>query len=144
MLKSNWLGKLTTHLRSLGNRGGGKSSRDFQPRRRIGNRISSAIPAMIEVLEPRRVLSSASACPNEYGGYHDSQLSGNVIQDFGGNSEQDSGFDDSPSNYGDTTLTAAVGDDPSNGTLQLNPDGSFVYTPDAGFAGVDSFTYTVS
>ena len=99
---------------------------------------------MIEVLEPRRVLSSANACPNEYGGYHDSQFTGNVVQDFNGNNEQDSGFDDSLGSYGDTTLTAAVGDHPSNGTLELNPDGSFVYTPDAGFAGVDSFTYTVS
>jgi Bacterial Ig domain len=26
----------------------------------------------------------------------------------------------------------------------LNPDGSFVYHPAAGFAGVDSFTYFVS
>ena len=30
---------------------------------------------------------------------------------------------------------------PSNGTVVVDPDGSFVYTPDAGFAGTDSFTY---
>lgn len=30
---------------------------------------------------------------------------------------------------------------PSNGTLVLNPDGSFSYTPDANFVGIDSFTY---
>jgi large repetitive protein len=33
---------------------------------------------------------------------------------------------------------------PSNGTLTLNPDGSFTYTPNANFSGTDSFTYTVS
>lgn len=30
---------------------------------------------------------------------------------------------------------------PENGTLELNTDGSFQYTPNAGFTGVDSFTY---
>ena len=33
---------------------------------------------------------------------------------------------------------------PTNGALLLNADGSFTYDPDAGFVGVDSFTYTVS
>ena len=33
---------------------------------------------------------------------------------------------------------------PSHGSLALNPDGSFRYTPAAGFTGTDSFTYTVS
>lgn len=32
--------------------------------------------------------------------------------------------------------------DPGNGSLTMNPDGSFQYTPDAGFTGTDSFTYT--
>ena len=30
---------------------------------------------------------------------------------------------------------------PANGTLTLNADGSFTYTPDADFNGTDSFTY---
>ena len=38
-------------------------------------------------------------------------------------------------------LTATVVTDPTHGTLVLNADGSFTYTPDAAFAGVDSFTY---
>ncbi len=33
---------------------------------------------------------------------------------------------------------------PSNGTLVQNSNGSYQYTPDAGFTGTDSFTYTVS
>jgi len=33
---------------------------------------------------------------------------------------------------------------PAHGTLSLNPDGSFRYTPAAGFTGTDRFTYTVT
>ena len=42
------------------------------------------------------------------------------------------------------TLTAAIATDPSNGSITLNADGSFTYTPNAGFSGDDSFTYTVN
>ena len=38
-------------------------------------------------------------------------------------------------------MTATRVSGPSNGTLTLNADGSFDYTPDAGFSGTDSFTY---
>ena len=33
---------------------------------------------------------------------------------------------------------------PSNGTVYRNPDGRFIYTPDDGFVGDDSFEYTVT
>src|SRR5207249_4733820 len=33
---------------------------------------------------------------------------------------------------------------PSHGTLALNTNGSFTYTPAANFSGADSFTYTAS
>lgn len=33
---------------------------------------------------------------------------------------------------------------PANGTVVLNPDGTFTYTPNADFNGTDTFTYTVS
>ncbi len=32
---------------------------------------------------------------------------------------------------------------PANGTLTLNPDGSFTYTPNLGFFGADTFTYSL-
>jgi Ca2+-binding RTX toxin-like protein len=32
---------------------------------------------------------------------------------------------------------------PTNGAVTMNEDGSFIYTPDTGFAGVDSFEYCV-
>ncbi|MGC4121321.1 MAG: Ig-like domain-containing protein [Myxococcales bacterium] len=37
--------------------------------------------------------------------------------------------------------TVALGTGPAHGTLALNQDGSFRYTPNAGFSGTDSFTY---
>jgi len=41
-------------------------------------------------------------------------------------------------------LTATVVVSPQHGTLILDDDGAFRYTPDADFNGSDSFTYTVS
>ncbi|MDZ7900146.1 MAG: Ig-like domain-containing protein [Arcicella sp.] len=38
-------------------------------------------------------------------------------------------------------LTVSLTTSPTNGTLILNPDGTFTYTPDAGFVGVDKFCY---
>jgi|GEM_PF-4339375 len=39
------------------------------------------------------------------------------------------------------TLTAVLVSDVSDGTLSLQPNGTFTYTPDANFSGTDSFTY---
>ena len=41
-------------------------------------------------------------------------------------------------------LTFTKGSDPANGAVVVNPDGSFAYTPNAGFAGPDSFTIVAS
>ena len=41
-------------------------------------------------------------------------------------------------------LTSTLVSSPTNGIITLNPDGSFDYTPDTGFYGFDSFTYTVT
>lgn len=40
-----------------------------------------------------------------------------------------------------STLTALLATGPANGSLTLNANGSFTYTPNANFNGVDSFTY---
>ena len=42
------------------------------------------------------------------------------------------------------TLSYALASDVSNGSLTLNADGSYSYTPNANFNGSDSFTYTVT
>jgi hypothetical protein len=41
-------------------------------------------------------------------------------------------------------ITASLDIAPSNGTIELNADGSFTYTPNNGFLGYDYFTYSVS
>ena len=41
-------------------------------------------------------------------------------------------------------LTAVLVNDVSHGSLTLNSNGSFVYTPDAGYSGGDTFTYRAS
>jgi hypothetical protein len=42
------------------------------------------------------------------------------------------------------TLTAVVVSSPANGSLTLNPDGSFTYTPTSDYTGPDSFSYEVT
>jgi VCBS repeat-containing protein len=42
------------------------------------------------------------------------------------------------------SLTAAIVANPTKGTLNLNPDGSFTYTPNLNANGSDSFTYKAS
>ncbi len=44
---------------------------------------------------------------------------------------------------GDSLSVAVVGG-PANGTLTLNPDGSFTYTPNLDFVGADRFTYAAA
>ncbi|HYN84597.1 MAG TPA: cadherin-like domain-containing protein [Pyrinomonadaceae bacterium] len=41
-------------------------------------------------------------------------------------------------------LSAVLATSTTNGSLGFNADGSFVYTPNAGFTGLDSFTYTAN
>jgi hypothetical protein len=41
-------------------------------------------------------------------------------------------------------LTAAKATNPSHGTVTVNANGTFTYTPAAGYSGPDAFTYTVS
>ncbi|MCU4176764.1 tandem-95 repeat protein [Carboxylicivirga sp. N1Y90] len=41
------------------------------------------------------------------------------------------------------TINTTPVTDVTNGTLVINPDGSYTYTPDAGFSGNDSFEYEV-
>jgi gliding motility-associated-like protein len=50
---------------------------------------------------------------------------------------------DNDINTDDATLTFTLGSTVSNGTLVLNNNGTFTYTPNNGYLGTDSFTYTV-
>jgi hypothetical protein len=42
------------------------------------------------------------------------------------------------------TLVLGANTQPSSGSVQVQADGSFTYTPNSGFVGTDSFTYTAS
>lgn len=44
---------------------------------------------------------------------------------------------------GDPPVTVVSNTNPSNGSLTLNNDGSFTYTPDPNFNGSDTFNYTI-
>ncbi|MBE9061110.1 S-layer family protein [cf. Phormidesmis sp. LEGE 11477] len=70
------------------------------------------------------------AVDDEFIGTEDTLIEGNVL----GNDTDLDGDD----------LSAELATDPTNGTVILNADGSFEYTPDANFNGSDSFTYTAS
>ncbi|WP_188375416.1 Ig-like domain-containing protein, partial [Winogradskyella haliclonae] len=65
-----------------------------------------------------------------YNGEVDNDITGNVT---------DNDNDPEGDNF---TVTANT--DPANGTLVINPDGTFTYTPNPGFTGTDSFTYTIT
>ncbi|CUH77121.1 Ig-like domain-containing protein [Tropicibacter naphthalenivorans] len=51
------------------------------------------------------------------------------------------GNDSDPNGDAITTVTAT---DPANGSVLVNADGTITYTPDAGFTGLDTFTYTIA
>lgn len=42
------------------------------------------------------------------------------------------------------TLTVVMLTSPSNGTAEINQDGTITYTPNTGYSGTDTFGYTVS
>jgi hypothetical protein len=48
------------------------------------------------------------------------------------------------SNDSGSSLTATLDAAPTHGTVELARDGSYVYTPKAGFSGTDAFTYTAT
>ena len=60
-----------------------------------------------------------------------------LVVDAPGVMENDS--DDDPTDE----LSVFLKDEPEHGEVVLNSDGSFTYTPDEGYFGVDSFTYTL-
>jgi len=79
------------------------------------------------------VNSLPESVDDTYGVDEDGVLSVEAPGVLGNDSDQD----------GDS-LTAALEGEPSNGVVTLNADGSFLYSPDIGFNGVDIFDYKAS
>jgi VCBS repeat-containing protein len=67
--------------------------------------------------------------------------SGSVVHDSVLNGSSVLANDSDPD--GDS-LTAAKASDPAHGTVTVNANGTYTYTPAAGYIGPDSFTYTAS
>ena len=84
------------------------------------------------VITVTSVDDAPAAVANSLNTDEDVALSGNVSTN------------DTPSGDGGNTYSIEPGDGPANGTVNLNPDGTFTYTPDANFNGTDSFTYTLT
>ena len=74
------------------------------------------------------------AVNDSFTGDEDTDITGDVTP---GTVGQDSDIDGDP-------LTVALVTGPTHGTLTLNANGSFTYTPDADYNGPDSFTYRVN
>lgn len=87
----------------------------------------------VTITIPNQQLPGLQANPDSYDVGHDQMLT------VGGMGVLYN--DSSPSG---TTLQAVVISGPSHGTVQFNSDGSFVYTPDAEFLGLDTFVYGAS
>ncbi|MCI0359598.1 MAG: cadherin-like domain-containing protein, partial [Planctomycetaceae bacterium] len=90
----------------------------------------------LERLEDRSVLSGASpvAVNDLYQGLVDQPLEVSAPAGVLANDTDAEG----------DALSANLFSGPANGSLTLNPDGSFSYTPTAGFTGTDSFIYYAS
>ncbi|MDH3718982.1 MAG: cadherin-like domain-containing protein, partial [Planctomycetota bacterium] len=73
------------------------------------------------------VNDAPTAVADEASGDEDTVISGNVL--------------DNDSDVDGDMLTASLVEDPMNGSVVLNDDGSFEYTPNPDFHGADSFTY---
>ncbi len=96
----------------------------------IGNLATVAIT--VNEVNDNPVAGDDSAVTNE-----DSAVSGNVLTN-------DSDTDNLDGIIGnEDTLSAVLDAGPANGSLSLNGDGSWTYTPNADFFGSDSFTYHV-
>ncbi|MEM9537438.1 MAG: DUF4347 domain-containing protein [Cyanobacteria bacterium P01_E01_bin.45] len=64
----------------------------------------------------------------------DTPFTGNVLK--GPGADRDGGTDSDP-------LSVIAHTDPANGSLTIQQDGTFTYTPNTNFFGQDSFTYTI-
>jgi beta-glucanase (GH16 family) len=62
--------------------------------------------------------------------------------DSGGSLSGDISSNDDTAGLG--ALSYALGTAPTHGTFDLSPNGSFSYTPEGGYVGEDSFSYTVT
>ncbi|MEG5067440.1 esterase-like activity of phytase family protein, partial [Microcoleus sp. B3-A4] len=98
----------------------------------IGGLAAFSTASETATITVNSVNDAPTANPDTYSVQHDK-----VLSPYPGvlSNDTDSDFD---------TLSATLVTGPSNGTIAFNPLGDFTYTPQAGFVGTDTFTYSVS
>ena len=120
----------------LNGNGGGLGK---QGRRRLRKpRRKSERQRLFERLEPRVVLNAAPVAGDDpwYSTAEDTDLSVG---------SSDTTLLDNDWDPEGSSLTAAVVANPSSGSLTtFNADGTFTYSPNSGFSGIDSFTYVAN
>ncbi len=67
---------------------------------------------------------------DSYNGFGGTDITGNIL--------------DNDSDPEGDTFTVTSNTDPGNGTVTVAPNGDIVYTPNSGYTGPDSFTYTIT
>lgn len=118
---------------------GSREGLDNQRRRRLRDaRRRSQRQRLFERLEPRVVLNAAPVALADpwYSTAEDTDL---IV------GSSDTTLLENDWDPEGNSLTAAVVSNPSNGSLTtINADGTFTYSPDTGFSGIDSFTYAAN
>jgi len=103
----------------------------------------SAVDALDDVTNDPQTLADAKAATDAF--FNEAPTAANesdsTLEDNALNGDVSDKTDDAD---GDTlTHSVEPGDGPANGTVTMNADGTYTYTPNANFNGTDSFTYTV-
>ena len=120
MLLSSWLLRLRRPFPSIA------------AKRHLLRRRELFAPAEVERLETRVLLCAPTANNDSYTAYDDH---------FDTAAEGKSSVLANDLNWCGGTLTAVLVSGPSQGTLTLGSNGHFLYTPNLGYVGSDSFTY---
>jgi hypothetical protein len=139
-LRDRQLGTTTLISQNLAGNGSGNGASDFGGMNRTGSAIAFTSAASNLVTTDTNgktdvfVYSSGNLPPvagnDNFGTTEDTLLSATVI-----------GNDSDPDN--NVPLTVSLVSGPSQGSLSLNANGTFNYTPGTNYSGTDTFTYSV-
>jgi VCBS repeat-containing protein len=104
----------------------GSISFTYTDRNASGATVSSSVT--IDVAPP--IAHPPLATPDSFAGHENAPITGSLTPN------------DTPSPDGGNVWSLAGG--PTHGTVAVNPDGTFTYTPTPGYTGPDSFTYVIT
>ena len=110
--------------------------------RRFGMAVAalSILPVVVAVSSPAAVAAVGTVTAQNHGPYAVAQNS-SMSQP---SATLEIGATDTDPNPSVTCCNSSLATGPANGSVVVNLDGSFTYTPTAGFSGPDSFTYTLT